>query len=241
MIQNLELSAWTHLGKVKEQNEDYVWIPQTELRIPPQGSIPAGIVADGCGGRPAALEAATRTGEAIQAISGIQAAGPGGLGWAQQVRDLCHQAHRDLLEIGRQDPDKSGMGTTLTALASHQGQLWLIHAGDSQCLRLRDGELTRESRMDMDPTRGRYGKLLNAFGRNQASFYVEVKSLAAEPGDLFLLCSDGLTDMTSPEDIQATLRRDDLLTREKTESLGSQALQNGGEDNIGIVLAKVLN
>ena len=163
------------------------------------------------------------------------------------------KANTDIIKKAKEDPDLHGMGTTVVAIHEALGELYLSHVGDSRIYMLRDsacrqmtedhsvfneekkrGALTLEQLKEMP-----FGKrLVRALGHMNKS-RVDLQVVHPQKGDIFLLCSDGLTDMVQDESIEQTLNehKDDLQTAGDT--LIQKALDGGGNDNVSIVLLKI--
>lgn len=145
----------------------------------------------------------------------------------------------------------NGMGTTLVALATHEQHVWVLNIGDSRCYRLRQGQLQQLTRDHslveeqvrmgrMTPREALHSPLKNVITRalgTQSQVTPDIFELEAEPGDLFLLCSDGLTRELSDPMIQTLLDRDlplDVLSK----LLVDAAKKAGGHDNITCLLVR---
>ncbi len=162
-------------------------------------------------------------------------------------------ANVQILEVARIQPQFSGMGTTLVAALFHHDRIVLAHIGDSRAYRFRQGglqQLTRDhsqlqEQIDaglISPEWARFAPNKNLITRAlgvASQIDVEVNDYPTENDDLYLLCSDGLSDMLSHEQMIAILKSDhsdlDLLCGTLVEA----ANNNGGRDNISVVLAKV--
>ena len=238
---------------------------ETLITSLPEGAVPnlaeevnyVMIVADGMGGH-AAGEVASRM--AISAIVSIALELPD---WIfklneeyarkieQRTRSRVREVGAMLIERGRRDPALSGMGTTLTAVRSLGRDLLITHVGDSRAYLLRAGHLHRLTR---DHT---YAQLLvdigqlasaelaqpqhrhvltNALGGSNTDVQVDVDLMELTDGDRVLLCSDGLTDMVDDETITGIVM-DAPGAREACERLVQCALDNGGRDNVTVIVA----
>ena len=145
----------------------------------------------------------------------------------------------------------SGMGTTLVALATRERQVWVLNIGDSRCYRLRKGkleQLTRDHSLveeqvrlgRMTPREAQHSPLKNVITRalgTQSHVTPDVFEFEAEPGDLFLLCSDGLTRELPDSSIQVLLNGDLSLEGLSTR-LVEAAKKAGGHDNITCLLVR---
>jgi serine/threonine protein phosphatase PrpC len=224
----------SHPGRKRRRNED-AWVCQPPLFA----------VADGMGGARggeiASRLAATALGETVD--------GSG----EERVVALIQKANRQVYERAREDADASGMGTTITVALVEDGAVAIGHVGDSRAYLIRDGkveqltedhslvaELVRSGRLspeeaEIHPQRS---VITRALGTDPD---VDVDSFSVEPesGDVFLICSDGLTSMVDDETILGIVEqsRDNLEVAAK-ELVGA-ANRSGGEDNITVVFFEI--
>jgi PPM family protein phosphatase len=162
------------------------------------------------------------------------------------------QANARVLAEAAQHPELHGMGTTLTLAYSLNDALFVAHVGDSRCYLCRHGiihRLTRDHTLVEDMVR--HGDLLaeeadkhrwrhvitNAVGGNDPEVKVEVHKVHLEAGDAVLLCSDGLTNMLADEEI-ARILETEVDPEQACRQLVAQANEEGGEDNITVILAR---
>jgi protein phosphatase len=145
----------------------------------------------------------------------------------------------------------NGMGTTLVALVVEERRAWVLNVGDSRCYRLRDGRLEQltldHSLVEEQVRMGRMSEsealrspLRNVITRalgTQGSVTPDCFDIQAEPGDVFMLCSDGLTRELSDQAIESLLRCDQPLP-ERCARLIEAAKKAGGHDNITCVLVQ---
>jgi protein phosphatase len=145
----------------------------------------------------------------------------------------------------------NGMGTTLVALAAREQRVWVLNVGDSRCYRLRKGKLEQLSRDHslveeqvrlgrMTPREALHSPLKNVITRalgTQSHVTPDVFEFEAESGDLFLLCSDGLTRELSDSVIQELLTKDLPLDAQSAQ-LVEAAKKAGGHDNITCLLVR---
>jgi PPM family protein phosphatase len=206
-------------------------------------------VADGMGGAKAG-EIAARLAAAALEEAGSQARGEKGLA------DLIVEANRRIWERAVADPATAGMGTTVTAalVDAAQGTVAIGHVGDSRAYLLRDGaleQLTTDHSLvaelvqsgvltpeeaERHPQRSAITRALGT----EPTVDVEVFTVAGEPGDLFLVCSDGLPVMLSDADVVAALEAAGRDPTAAAEALVAAANTRGGEDNITVVLFELV-
>jgi len=218
-------------GKKRRRNEDsYVVAP------------PLFAVADGMGGAQAGEVASKLAAAAVEEGDGSSAG-------EERVVELIQEANRRVYERASADPATSGMGTTMT-VALVEGEVVTIgHVGDSRAYLVRDGrleqltedhslvnELLKSGKLSPQEaeTHPQRSVITRAVGTDP-DVDVDAFTVAAQVGDVFLLCSDGLTDMVGDEDILDLVERyhDDLDRVAK--SLVSAANRGGGEDNITVI------
>ena len=238
--------ADTDRGRVRDNNEDAVAVnPVAGLAV----------LADGMGGYNAGEVASALAIATIQTDLVPWLTDAGKSASVAQVRQATQsgvaRANSLILESALANPSHAGMGTTLVVGVFHGAQLVLGHIGDSRCYRLRQGQLTQitsdhsvlQERIDaglMTPAQ--------AFGSPERNLVtralgvapdakLELHEFSVRPGDLYLMCSDGLTDMVRDERIEAVLRQPVPLDQRVRELIGL-ANQQGGRDNIAVVLVQ---
>jgi serine/threonine protein phosphatase PrpC len=219
-------------GRKRRRNEDsYVVAP------------PLFAVADGMGGAQAGEVASRLAAAALQETDSSSLSGP------EQVVSLIREANRRVYERAANDPATSGMGTTMT-VALVEGQTVTIgHVGDSRAYLVRDGrleqltedhslvnELLKSGKLsreeaDVHPQRS---VITRAVGTDP-DVDVDAFTVSAAEGDIFLLCSDGLTDMVGDDDILEVLERHRSDLDRAAKALVSAANRGGGEDNITVI------
>jgi protein phosphatase len=219
-------------GKKRRRNEDsYVVAP------------PLFAVADGMGGAQAG-EVASKL-----AAAALEETDPGALSGPEKVTSLIQEANRRVYERAHADPATSGMGTTMTVALVEGTEVTIGHVGDSRAYLVRDGsleQLTEDHSLVNELLKS--GKLSPEEAETHPQRSVITRAVGTDPdvdvdtfviegqvGDVFLICSDGLTDMVSDDDIHDVLEkyRDDL--DRATKSLVAAANRGGGEDNITVV------
>ena len=228
-------TASTDTGQRRRRNEDsYVCEP------------PLFAVADGMGGAQAG-EIASQL-----AASSLKNAGhePGG---EERVVELIQDANRSVYERARTDENAQGMGTTMTVALVDDGTVHIGHVGDSRAYLVRGhrleqltedhslvAELMRSGRLSPEEAEGHPHRsvITRALGTDP-EVDVDAFSVVTRPGDLFMICSDGLTSMVDDARILAILeeRRPDL--KAAATALIAEANANGGEDNVTVVLFEI--
>jgi protein phosphatase len=229
-----EYAALSDVGRVRDGNED------SYLASPPLF-----VVADGMGGAQAGEVASSAVIEAFEAALEQDTL-------PESLLDTVQAANARIYEMASGDRSLAGMGTTTTAVMLVDGEIALAHVGDSRTYRMRDGKL--EQLTDDHSLVGglvRLGKLTPAEAEThpqrsvilravgvEAKVEVDLFRLAIEDGDVYLLCSDGLSSMVRDEVIEETLRTDHKLD-ERAEMLVDLANASGGRDNVTVVLFRV--
>jgi len=204
-------------------------------------------IADGMGG--------AQAGEVASGLAAaVLAEATGDERGEERVASLIQEANRRVFKRSNEDAATSGMGTTMTvALLDHaDGTIAFGHVGDSRAYRVRSGEL--EQLTDDHSLVGelvRSGRLSPEEAESHPQRSVITRALGTEPdvdvdtftveveqGDIYLLCSDGLTDMTSTRDILAAVEESRDLD-DAARALVEAANAGGGEDNITVVLFQI--
>ena len=245
----------TDTGMVREHNEDAIGsLPDVGLMV----------LADGMGGYNAGEVA---SGIAVQTITKLAAEGASrearaevdpDTGLMRQtivLRDAVARANKVIYQTAQSQAHCEGMGTTLVAGMFYDNRISLAHVGDSRAYRLR-GEKFEQLTMDHSllqelVDRGFYSEeeAQRSTNRNyvtralgvEPSVEVEVQEYDVEPGDIYLLCSDGLPDMVEDEDIHLTIRTFNASLDVVGEQLVQLSNDHGGRDNVSIMLAQVLD
>ncbi len=241
----LEIVALTDPGQVRSHNEDAVFAR------PSKGIV---VLADGMGGYNAGEVASGMTitllAEQLDTLD-FQAMDAAEVGECllEQIT-LVNQA---IYQAAYSQPQYAGMGTTLVMGAFFNNKLMLAHVGDSRAYLFRDGELSRLTRdhsllqgqIDsgvLTPEEARYSQNKNLVTRALGVETVvepEFNRYDVRIGDVFLLCSDGLNDMVEDEDMALTLQTLKANLPLAGEQLIQLANDNGGRDNVSVILVKV--
>ena len=227
----------TDIGRVRRQNEDAAWFDE-------QRGVFA--VADGMGGH---LAGEVASGIAIDAVQRM--AKSHDIASVSVMKEAVMSAHEAIVRHAKENPACSGMGTTLSVMWRGGHYMYIAHVGDSRIYRYRDKTLeqitqdhslveelvrariiTREEART-HPRRNIITRALGTQGDNQP----DLLAADVKPGDLWLLCSDGLSGMVSDEEIARVLSSGVSLDM-MASSLILKALDAGGRDNVTLVLCR---
>jgi protein phosphatase len=233
-LRAVELVARTDTGRVRSHNEDRLL-----------AAAPLLAVADGMGGAQAGEVAAQTAVDALEQVD--PGAGP------EALEAAIHQANQAIRDMAAADPRRAGMGTTLTAaLLEPDGEVDLFHVGDSRAYLLRDGRLSQLTRdhsvvaelvdrgtltpeeAESHPQRNVITRALGA--ESEVSLDHTRERLA--PGDVLVLCTDGLSSLVPEERIQAVVAQSPSLEA-AARVLVDEANAAGGADNVTVVLARL--
>jgi serine/threonine protein phosphatase PrpC len=237
MLRVAEQYAATDTGRQRRANEDSLL-----------ARSPLFVVADGMGGAQAGEVASRIAVDVFEEGLGDTAEPESGL--AARAGAANVRIH----ELSHSNAEHAGMGTTLTAVYVAPEEVAIAHVGDSRAYRLRAGELTRltddHSLVDELMRQGKItpeeavdhpqrSVITRALGP-EPSVEVDTRSFLARAGDVYLLCSDGLTTMLAEERV-AELMRSHARLRDAGEALIAAANEAGGRDNITVVLFRLEN
>jgi PPM family protein phosphatase len=219
----------TDTGRQRSENEDSLFV-----------RAPIFVVADGMGGAQAGEVASKAAAEAFD--RDLPEAPP-----ERVLRETIEAANRQIHELARSDPSRAGMGTTITAaiVNAQSEEVGIGHVGDSRAYRLRAGKLEQLTRdHSLVEEMRRKGQITDAQAEDhpqrsiitralgpEPEVEVDVQTVPAAPGDVFLLCSDGLTTMVDEARIAAVLGSGASM-REAVRALVDEANRAGGRDNI---------
>ena len=230
----------TDPGRRRRRNEDaYVAEP------------PLFAIADGMGGAQAGEVASGLAAAVLEEATGDEHSGGKG---EERVASLIMEANRRVFQRSNEDAATSGMGTTMTValVDNSDGTIAFGHVGDSRAYRIRGGELeqltddhslvgelVRSGRLSPEEaeTHPQRSVITRALG-TEADVDVDTFTTEAEPDDIYLLCSDGLTDMVSTREILSVVEESRDLD-DAARRLIDAANAGGGEDNITVVLFQI--
>jgi protein phosphatase len=250
----LEIAVATDPGRVRSHNED---------SIASDAAVGLVVLADGMGGyhagEVASAVAVTRiyreTRDGLATLVPGQIDRESGLTYESLiVRDAIRQANIEVHDLAAERREYSGMGTTVVAALFYDNHLTCAHAGDSRMYSFSQGRLDRitedhsvvrefmksgmyseaEARASFNP-----GLVTRALGVAK-DIEVEVQERKTLPGDIYMICSDGLTNMVSEDKIRGTLGKTSALDSCAWE-LVRLANKRGGDDNISVALIRVVS
>ena len=236
----LRSAASTHVGMRRQANEDrYAIVPELGLYL----------VADGMGGHKAGQVASHLAAEgAIRAIDALQGAS---VSLAERLRHAVACANREIFTAAQAKPELSGMGTTFVGMLFGGERLALAHVGDSRAYLLRQGrlrgltddhsivgELLRRHEISEEdaaqhPHRHVLTRALGVRPRTEP----DLAEMTPQEGDVFILCSDGLTGHVEDEEIAERVASEDDL-EVAGQGLVDAANRAGGHDNITVLLVR---
>ena len=233
----MKFFAMTDVGRVRPINEDSFYLPAAREQFC--------AVADGMGGHNAG-EVASALAVEVFARSMKEAPDIG----LDSLHAAVLRANGAVYKAASRDAAKSGMGTTFSALANADGQAYVAHVGDSRVYLIRDGAIVQ---VTMDHTlveemvlkgmltlrearvHPRRNIITRALG-TEPGVEVDLIQIELEAGDVFFLCSDGMTNMVSDREILRTAQSGGTW-QDKLRRLVGAALENGGQDNITAMFA----
>jgi protein phosphatase len=254
MINALKISGETHTGQVRNHNEDSINMS------PKHGLV---ILADGMGGYNAGEVASQMTTSLLmEGICGkLSAALQGNKNpihfkpaelhvLLQEQISLCNYA---IFQTAQNKKECAGMGTTLVACLFYDNKLIVAHIGDSRLYRMRSGTLTQVTRdhsllqeqIDsglLTPEEAKFAPNKNLVTRAlgiEANVSAEIHDYPTQTGDVYCLCSDGLSDMVSDPEIAVVLDNLGEYPDAAAEQLIDMANERGGRDNISVIIIRI--
>ena len=241
----LDIYGLTDEGLVRDHNEDYIsWSPETGLVI----------LADGMGGHNAgevASELAVSSiNEALEEVLSPEIKDSCDMDFKEVVHEAVIYANEEINSHAKEHPECNGMGTTIVMTLFYKDSVILASVGDSRIYRFRKGELkqvTTDHSLVQEMIDNGYmseEEALNSTNRNLITralgiaedVKVDVTQDSFEKDDIYLLCSDGLSDMINDEQIFSVLVKTRQDLKRASEELVKQAKDYGGHDNVSVIL-----
>jgi protein phosphatase len=242
----IELHAAVDPGRARSNNED---------SVATDAEVALAVLADGMGGYNAGEVASNMATSFIRTELGRwlrEASAQASDADVRRAMDICvDNANRAIFNAANSNPQYAGMGTTLVVAVFREGRLLLGHVGDSRCYRLRSGRLqqiTRDHSLLQEqidaglitPEQAAFSANKNLVTRAvgvEDTVLLETHQHDVTPGDLYLMCSDGLSDMVDEPGIAQLLQAHAALT-DCGQALIDAANDAGGKDNISVILVR---
>ncbi len=243
----------TDVGRERAHNEDAILV-DTERKLV--------VLADGMGGYQAGEVASRLAVDVVREESADLSVSDSELGRIdpdtgmsvamRQLRSAIEKANNRICSVARGKDELNGMGTTIVAARFYDGRVGIAHVGDSRCYRFREHvleQLTRDHSYVQDQLEK--GLISEEDAKNSpqknlitralgidAIAEADVQEFRTRPGDVYLLCSDGLSDLVSTEALQTHLATD-RPPGDYVKRLIDAANTNGGRDNISVIIVRV--
>jgi protein phosphatase len=254
LSQAIEIASCTDPGIVRSHNEDSIAADASKGLV---------VLADGMGGYNAGEVASgmattvitTELQHLLEDCPPHQSDPLNGRPYAERLlREQIEKANTSIFQAAQSQPQYAGMGTTLVAAVFYDNKAMIAHIGDSRVYRLRDDvfeQVTKDHSLLQEqidsgmitPEQARFSQNKNLVTRAlgiDPTVDPEIREYETRPGDLWLLCSDGLNDMVSDEDIGMTLAALSSNLKLAAQQLVQMANDNGGRDNVSVVLVRVV-
>jgi serine/threonine protein phosphatase PrpC len=250
----LQCVGLTDTGRVREHNEDMIAV---------DGELGLVVLADGMGGYNAGEVASgiavktvfnlVREALELQDLS-VPDASTGLSRPSIILRDAIQRANKIIYQTAKSQAHCEGMGTTVVAALFHDNRISVAHVGDSRLYRMRGAEIEQitldHSLLQELVDRGFYSpeEAQRASNKNyvtralgvETQVEVEMQEHPVQKGDCYLLCSDGLSDMIGDDDMAMTVSTFGANLNSVSQHLVQLANDNGGKDNISVILTKVV-
>ena len=254
LSQCLEIASCTDPGMVRSHNED---------SIAADGANGLVVLADGMGGYNAGevasgMATTVITTEMQQLLAKVKPyeidPETNKIFAARMVREQVLKANASIYHAAQSQPQYAGMGTTLVVCLFYDNKTLVAHLGDSRLYRMRDNvlkQVTRDHSLLQEqidsglitPEQAKHAQHKNLVTKAlgiDPTVEPEIREYEARPGDIYLLCSDGLCDMVEDGDISMTLEALGANLKLAAQQLVQMANDNGGKDNVSVILVRVL-
>jgi len=254
--EKIEIIALSDTGQVRQNNEDSVGTLSNHGLV---------VLADGMGGHKGGEVASsicvnsilTEMDERLEKHD-LETQTINETGYSNEsllIQHAIEHANETVHQTAQSQPQYQGMGTTVVVLMFYDNRVSVAHIGDSRCYRYRDQsmeQITKDHTLLQELIdRGFYTpeEARKSLNKNLVTRALGIDPIAspdiseeiALTGDIFLLCSDGLTDMLTDEQICLTLEEFSDNLEDAAKQLISKANENGGKDNVSVILCKILN
>ena len=254
LTQTLEITSYTDPGMVRSHNEDSIASDSAKGLV---------VLADGMGGYNAGEVASgmattvitTEMGHALTSVRPYEIDARTSKTVADRLlRDQILKANTSIYQAAQSQPQYAGMGTTLVVCLFYDNRVLVAHLGDSRLYRMREGEftqLTRDHSLLQEQVdsglitleQAKYAQHKNLVTKAlgiDPTVEPEMREYGTKRGDMYLLCSDGLCDMVSDEDMGLTLQALGANLKLAAQQLVQMANDNGGRDNVSVILVRIL-
>jgi protein phosphatase len=254
LSQALEIASCTDPGMVRSHNED---------SIAADGANGLVVLADGMGGYNAGevasgMATTVITTEMRQLLAKVKPyeidPETNKILAARLVREQVLKANASIYHAAQSQPQYAGMGTTLVVCLFYDNRALVAHLGDSRLYRMRDNvlkQVTRDHSLLQEqidsglitPEQAKHAQHKNLVTKAlgiDPTVEPEIREYEVKPGDIYLLCSDGLCDMVEDGDISMTLEALGANLKLAAQQLVQMANDNGGKDNVSVILVRVL-
>lgn len=250
----IEIVGKTDVGLVRDHNED---------TIASDEALGLAVLADGMGGhRGGEVASAITVNTIMENLSKMLKQIPSleideDTGYSLEslaIHNAIAQANKSVYQSSAENDQYKGMGTTIVALLFYDNRFTVSHVGDSRLYRLRDGileQLTRDHSLMQElidrgfysPEQARQSLNKNLVTRAvgiEEHVQIDIQEDVAQVGDIYLMCSDGVTDMVNDKLIKKILTENSDDLEQAVTELISASNEHGGKDNISVILARPL-
>jgi len=238
----MKVAYKTDIGRKRQNNEDNFYVNLEKKLF---------VVADGMGGHQAGEVASQMAVESLKnSLSTLKLNEMESEKIKEHILRSMLNAHNEIVEKAKQDINLSGMGTTVVLALGVDDKYYISHVGDSRAYLIRDKNITQltddhtvvaellKAKM-ITPEEAKTHKmrhvLTQALGSN-TQIIPSIKVITIQEGDILLLCTDGLTDMLTDEEILSVILKHKEDIEKTAQALVDKANEKGGKDNITIVL-----
>lgn len=247
-LRSYQIATRSDIGLVRQGNEDNLYVAGEKMDLDGEGILVG--VADGMGGHNAGEVASQVAAETLDTFYTVKLPE---LSPEERLAETIKRANDRIIEMSNNSLDLQGLGTTLTALLVKGKEAYVGHVGDCRIYLWRKGQLmqiTQDHSLVQEavregiltPEQARVHPQRNIITRalgTQDTMDVDTLRMECQPGDIFLLSSDGLHGLLEDNEIEEIIRMGNGAMEQITEELITTALEEGGTDNVTVVLLKV--